>query len=169
MAARRLIVAMIVLLVLSSVAAALVPLDSRTEDSSTETETTVDRPGPSGELHTETLRVGPAQPQRIEIRLGDQLALKVTSPVSEQVEIPAMGEIADVDPNAPARFDLLPFEAGRYAIRLVDRQRKVGVIVVEPRRRERQRGSGPDQPGGSSTDSPGSSTTAFTAGARWLS
>jgi hypothetical protein len=173
MAARRLIVAMIVLLVLSSVAAALVPVDSRTDVSSTETETetTLDRPGPSGELHRETLRAGAnlragAKPDRIVIKLGDQLVLRVSSPVPEEVEIPALGEIAPVDPDAPAHFDLLPFEAGRYPVRLVDARRTVGVIVVEPRRRERKRDSGSDQPGGSSTDSPGSSTTARTPAPR---
>jgi len=172
MAARRLITAMIVLLVLSSVAAALVPVDSRTDVSSTETETTLDRPESTGELHRETLRAGAKPPGagskrgRIVIELGDQLVLRVTSPVPEQVEIPALGEIASVDPDAPAHFDLLPFEAGRYPVRLVDARRTVGVIVVEPRGRERERDADSDQPGGSSTDSPGSSTTARTPGAR---
>jgi hypothetical protein len=156
-AARRLILAMILLLVLSSAAAALVPVGDAPRPSSTGT-MTVDEQGPSGKLVGETLRAGAKKPQRVRIRVGDQLALQVTSKVADQVEIPGLGEIADVDRDAPARFDLLPFEPGSYAVRLVDARRTVGRIVVRAQpRRDR---------GGSSIDSPGSSTAASTAGAR---
>ena len=148
---------MVALLVISSVVAALVPVERRASVSSTET-TTVDRPGPSGALVTRTLHTGAKKPQTIAIELGDQLALQVTSKAPDQVEIPGFGEIADVDRDAPARFDLLPFEPGRYAVRLVDAKQTVGWIVVRPPD-ERQHGE-------SSTESPGSSTTALTPGAR---
>ena len=161
MAARRLILAMIVLLVASSVAAALVPVERRIGLSSTET-TTTDDSGPTGKLVTATMRAGAAHPQTVSIRLGDQLSLQVTSLVSDQVEIPALGELADVDRDAPARFDLLPFETGRYSVRLVDAKQKVGRIVVRARKRSGQRS---DQGGDSSSDSPGSSTAARTSGA----
>lgn len=91
------------------------------------------------------------------IDLGDQLALRVTSDVTGQVEIPALGELDDVEPDAPARFDLLPFKAGRYAVNIVESGHAVGFIVVSAR----AGGQNDD----SSSDSPGSSTAALTSGA----
>lgn len=146
---------MILLLVLSSVAAALVPVGSDRGQPTGQT-MTVDRSRPSGELVTRTLRAGASEPQTVKVSVGDQLVLQVTSKVADQVEIPGLGEIEDIDRDAPARFDLLPFEPGSYPVRLVDAQRRVGRIVVSAQRER----------GGSSTDSPGSSTTASTAGAR---
>ena len=158
MAARRLILAMIVLLVISSVAAALIPVERRAGRSSTSTETsTVDQPGPTGELVNATLGTGGKKPQTVAIKLGDQLALRVTSKVSDQVEIPALGELEPVDRDAPARFDLLPFEPGRYVVRVVSSGEPAGwIVVTRPQKPQEE----------SSTDSPGSSTAARTSGAR---
>jgi len=124
---------MILLLVISSVAAALVPVDRGTEEPTSSTATTGESAQAGGELRTETLRTGAPEPRVIELRLGDQLSLRVTSRAPDQVEIPDFGELADVDRDAPARFDLLPFEPGRYAVRLVDAGQVVGRIVVRPR------------------------------------
>ena len=139
MAARRLIVVMLTLLVISSVAAALVPVDrDRLEDSSTETTTTAP-PAPRGELVREAIRADARRPARVEIKLGDQLVLRVTSTRPGEVEIPRLGELADVDPDAPARFDLLPSEPGTFRVRFielaptVDRTRTIGRIEVSPR------------------------------------
>ena len=155
-AARRLIFAMVALLVISSVAAALVPVPE--DSASTETAPATETRG-SGELVARTLRAAASKPGRIEIQLGDQLSLRVTSKVVDEVEIPALGELADVDPDVPAHFDLLPFEPGTYTVRMRGSGKVVGRIVV------RGRTGGTDQPEPSSTDSPGESTQAFTPGA----
>jgi hypothetical protein len=156
-AARRLILAMVALLLISSVIAALVPVprDEVPAGTAPATETRA-----SGELVSRTLRAAAKKPQRIEIRLGDQLSLRVTSKVVDEVEIPALGELADVDPDSPAHFDLLPFETGTYNVRMRGSGKMVGRIVV------RGRAGGADQPEPSSIDSPGESTQAFTPGAR---
>jgi hypothetical protein len=151
---------MVALLVITSVAAALVPVERRTRDSSSSTQTTpptVEQTSPSGTLHRETLRASAKKPQKITIRLGDQLELRVTSSkATDQVAIPSLGELEDVEPDAAAHFDLLPFEPGRYAVDLVEAERPVGFIVVRPRRGDQNE---------SSIAPPGSSTAALTSGA----
>lgn len=150
---------MVALLLISSVAAALVPAprDEVPTETAPATETRA-----SGEFVARTLRAAASKPQKIEIELGDQLSLRVTSKVVDEVEIPALGELADVDPDAPAHFDLLPFEPGTYAVRMRSSGNVVGRIVVRGRAGDAGEG---DQPEPSSTDSPGESTQALTPGA----
>lgn len=164
MAARRLILAMLVLLVLSSILAALVPVErDRLRNDSTSTSTTTEaETQPAGKLVRRTVGADDPTPERIELALGDQLELTVTSPkLADQVEIPAFGQLADLDPDFPARFDVLALETGSFPVRLVEAGRVIARIDVSAR------DSGPrrDQKGGKSSESPGSSTDTATAGA----
>ena len=137
MAARRLILAMLVLLVLSSILAALVPVerDRLRGDSSSTSTTTEATTEPAGKLVRRTVGADDATPERIELALGDQLELTVTSPkLADQVEIPAFGQLADVDPDFPARFDVLALETGSFPVRLVEARR-----MIAPHRRQRPR------------------------------
>jgi hypothetical protein len=129
-AARRLLILMLVLLGVSTVAAALVPVD-RTVDDETTTTTTSTREAPTGELVPESIDAGTDTPTTIRVQVGDQLQLRVTSPEPDEVEIPALDELEDVDPEAPALFDLLLFNRGRFPVRLVEAERKIGEIVVD--------------------------------------
>lgn len=147
MAARRLIVVLLALLVVSSIAAALAPVRSSEEDPETSATTTTEPP-PPGELVRRTIEVGAKRPPTIALELGDQLALTVTAERTAEVEIAGLGELDHVDPNAPARFDLLPREPGTYEVRLLDSGRPLGSIEVSPRREapDRERpGSRPDR------------------------
>jgi hypothetical protein len=137
-AARRLVILMLVLLGVSTIAAALVPVerDAGTEGTTT-TPTPAEKRDAGGELVLESIDAQAKDPQVIRIELGDQLDLRVTSRRNDQVEIPRVGELEDVGPDAPARFDLLPFEAGDYVVRLVEAGRRIGRIEVRPRKRER--------------------------------
>jgi hypothetical protein len=137
-AARRLIVVLLTLLVVSSIAAALAPVQPSEDDPAT-SETTTPAPAPPGELVRRTIDVGAKRPAAIEIELGDQLALTVTSERVAEIEIPGLGELDDADPDAPARFDLLPREPGTYEVRLLDSRRILGTIEVSPRREARER------------------------------
>ena len=171
MAARRLIMAMLVLLVLSTVLAALIPVErDRARDDSSSTTTTTEAAQPAGELVRRTVRTDDATPDRIELTRGDQLELIVESPkLADQVEIPAFGQLADVDPFFPARFDVLMLETGSFPVRLVEAGRVIARIDVSPD----DRGPGDDQEpgsgGGKSNDSPGLSTDTATAGASTFS
>src|SRR3954466_9654951 len=105
---------MLVLLVLSSIAAALIPVDrDRLSDSSS---TTTASATDQGKLITKKIDTTAAKPPTIHMQVGDELRLTVSSPVPNMVEIPAFGELENVDPDLPAQFDLLAFDAGSFAV-----------------------------------------------------
>lgn len=134
MAARRLIIFMLALLVLSSVAAALVPIDREALRDTSTTTAPSPSPGPTGRLVEADVDADAEQPKRIAIRLGDSLTLTVSARLPGLVEVVGLGLTGDVDPNAPAVFDLRPFERGSYPVRLVG-DRRIALIEVGPRRR----------------------------------
>jgi len=133
MAARRLLIVMLVLLGISILGGTLLP-PQRARDRSTTTETTkeptVRDTLPRGELLRERISVSPDKTYKVEIQVGDQLLLAVHSRKPDQVEIPRLGLIETVDRFAPARFDILATEPGSYPIRLVVADRTVGRIAV---------------------------------------
>jgi hypothetical protein len=138
-AARRLIVVLLVLLVVSSTIAALMPVDDpeRAADSSTSTTSTTStperEPPPAGELVRRTITAEAKHPKRIGVPPGTQLDVLVTSDeLSDQVEIPALGEYENVNPDFPARFDLLLLERGDFDVRLVEAKRVIARILVAP-------------------------------------
>jgi hypothetical protein len=132
---------MLVLLVLSSIAAALIPVNrDRLRDSTMPASTTA---ATRGEGRLVIRRISVAAPHRptIHLHVGDELRLTVTSPVSNQVEIRAFGELEDVDPNLAATFDLLTFDPGKFAVRIVDPPGLVATIDVAPAETPRPSGS----------------------------
>jgi hypothetical protein len=140
MAARRLLIVMLVLLGISALAAALVPgqrLNQGTSSTSTTTEeTTAVDTLPEGRLLTATIDAARPKLQVVQLKLGDELILLVKARVRDDVEIPALGLVEPVDPVTPARFDILPPETGSYPIRLVTGERRVGRVQVLPRKSE---------------------------------
>jgi hypothetical protein len=144
MAARRLLILMLVLLGVSTLAAALVPPQGD-EQRATSTDTTTGQPahagedrGPPGRLIKRTIRVAPHGADMVRIHRDDQLALTVRSGVADQVEIPAFGQLEDLTPEAPARFNLLPDRTGTVAVRLLAAGRVIGRIEVTPPERRRR-------------------------------
>jgi hypothetical protein len=136
MTARRLITVMIVLLVLSSIAAALVPVERAARDESSTSTSTSTTTEPAGKAVQRTVDVARQKPTKIHLALGDRLELTVRSQRSAQIEIPDYGELEDTDRYLPAHFDLLPFEAGESAV-LLRREdgsgRTVARIIVKTR------------------------------------
>jgi hypothetical protein len=137
MAARRLLILMLVLLAVSTLAAALVPQGERDETPSNGgTAAGEPRPGrersrpPPGALVRRTIEVAPHGADEIELRRGDQLALTVRSGVADQVEIPAFGQLEDLTPEDPARFNLLPDRTGVFEVRLLAARRVICRIRV---------------------------------------
>jgi hypothetical protein len=140
-AARRLVIVMLVLLGVSTLAAALVPVDPGSDnDQRTTAIEPAPRPEPQGEAVSRRISAQATRRARIRMRTGDQLELTVASRRADQVEIASLGELRDVDRDLPARFDLLPAEPGSYPIRLVEARRTIGRIEVK--RRRAPRGSG---------------------------
>ena len=123
---------MLVLLVLSSIAAALIPAPhGKLSDSTTSTSTTTPAPD-QGALITKRVSAAAEKAPTIRMHVNDELRLTVTSPVPNMVEIPEFGELENVDPDLPAEFDLLAFEPGTFAVRLVDPPGLVADIEVAP-------------------------------------
>jgi hypothetical protein len=133
MAARRLIIFMLALLVLSSVAAALVPIDSRRLNETSTTTTAPVASVPAGELVRATVDAEDSGTEAIEMALGDRLELSVRAASPGLVEVEGLGQTDDVDPNAPATFDLRPFRAGDYPVRVLGTRRAVARIEVARR------------------------------------
>ncbi len=135
MAARRLIAVMLVLLFLSSLAAALAPVERSSDETSTSTTDAITQPvRERADVIKAMLDGGRKPPQRIEASVGDQLQLRVSSPRVATIQLVGLGPTEDVDPIAPARFDVLLEEPGRYKVReLGGRPEPYGTIVVSPR------------------------------------
>jgi hypothetical protein len=142
MAARRLLIVMLVLLGLSTLAAALVPQhalrgDTTTRATTTQTteSTTTPAPPPGRSLMVEILVGGKKVPVVADtlcnkrklkcepLHVGDQLSLQVLSKGQAELEVPAFGLIGVASANAPAFFQLLPREPGT-----------IGVLFTSPRR-----------------------------------
>jgi len=135
MAARRLIAVMLVLLFLSSLAAALAPVERSSDETSTSTTDAITQPvREQGDVVKATLEGDSKNPQRIEASVGDQLQLRVSSPRVATIELVGLGPTEDVDPIAPALFDVLLETRGRYEVRELESRQELGTIVVKDRR-----------------------------------
>ena len=136
MAARRLIAVMLVLLFLSSLAAALAPVEREPDEETTTTTTPLsDVTAPAGEakLLRERLDAGSKRPGVIRAGTGDQLQLRVTGRRPGTVELVGLGATEDLDPEAPALFDVLLESEGRFPVELLESGRRIGTIRVSPR------------------------------------
>jgi hypothetical protein len=132
MAARRLIMILLVLLFVSSLTAALVPIDRSGDETSTTTAPPAAEP-PAAELVHARIDTRDKRPKTIRMQVGDQLALLVSGHAPDEVEIPRLDLLEPVDLGAPARFELLADAAGTYPIRLLEARRQIGRIVVSAR------------------------------------
>jgi heme/copper-type cytochrome/quinol oxidase subunit 2 len=136
MLARRLMIAMLVMLGLASLSAALVPApEERDAKPTSEPQARKgDRAGEKapggGRLIRAHLDAQSEQTKTIRLRPGDQLALRVDSDEVIQVAIPEFGQLADVQPGGPARFDVLPTRPGTFPVRMVDPARTIGRIAA---------------------------------------
>ena len=133
MAARRLLIVLLVLLGLSTLAAALVPQRTLNEGSTTGTTTTqatTTTPNPAFLRPTKITVGGKKFPVVSPIHVGDQLRLLVRSRFPAEIEIPEFGLLGFASPDAPARFELLPDTPGRFGILFADSGKPAGQIEV---------------------------------------
>jgi len=147
MAARRLIILMLILLGISTLAAALVPTPDRDREDTETTATTAGTdatateeaaPAPSDQPEGTQLQarieIGAGKIPVVPVELGDALTLEVRSDRRGLVEIPALGRVEAVSPETPAFFYLLPRTEASYGIRFLGSDRVVARIEVEPRK-----------------------------------
>jgi hypothetical protein len=136
MAARRLVIVMLVLLGVSTLLASLAPPPgSRTGSSTTSsTHRTKERSKGDGQLLRREIDAQASRPEVIQIPAGDQLALEVSSDRVAEIEIALLGLLDTAAPLSPARFDFFAEEPGLYSITLTDeraRSRVIGEIRVK--------------------------------------
>jgi hypothetical protein len=140
MAARRLLIVMLILLGLSTLAAALVPTRPNEDEGTgstiaseaTESESSAADTVPPGKPLGLTIRVGKGPVKVVPIHVGDQLTLIVRSTRADQLEIPSLGLLETVAPGLPARFEVFARAKGSLGIRYVDADRLVARIQVQP-------------------------------------
>ena len=136
MAARQLIIVLLVLMGISTIAAILAPpIEERSSDTDTESTTaagTEGEPGAGEEGSTGVLieqTIGAFGKQAVLGGVvGDRLALTVTSPRPTNVQVPALGLFEFADRGAPARFDFFLREEARY---VVERDDGTAIATIE--------------------------------------
>lgn len=133
LAARRLIAVLLVLLFLSSLAAALAPVEGPdSTESSTSTSTTAtatDGDTGPGTLIRQSIDASVGEPVTIRAETGDQLQLRVTSTNAGTIELEGLGDTEDVGPDAPALFDVLLEDEDDFAVRFLG-GREIATIRV---------------------------------------
>lgn len=144
MAARRLVLVMITLLIASTVAAAVLrptppgrgpgaPTQTTTTPKPKVAEAEPENGLPRGRLLRVRISTRSRSLQLVPLRLGDQLALTAAGPYTGLVRIRAYGESERVDRFSAARFDLLPRRRGRATVELLTdegKRRVIGSIEV---------------------------------------
>jgi hypothetical protein len=143
MAARRLIAILLVLLFLSSLAAALAPVQegvkngTSTESTSTTAESATlpeDGATDEGRLIAQSVDASGLRPAVVRARAGDRLELRVTSHRSGTVELEGLGPAEDVGPHQPAYFDVFLRDDGSFPVRFIDTGIEIARIEVAPAR-----------------------------------
>ncbi len=144
MAARRLIIVLVMLFAISILAASIAPDrrggligDDSTSTTSETTTTTTSAPSPSGDALTVRIDASTTDPEKVEAFVGDQLELNVGSERAREIEIAEFGVTETAAPYAPADFNLLLREAGRLAITDADTGQILGrLVITEPVRKQ---------------------------------
>jgi hypothetical protein len=142
MAARRLLIVLLVLLGLSTLAAALVPQRTLRED--TTAGTTATRPITTTPPISQSLPpqvpivIGPKKLPLIEAHLDQQFTLVVKSAKPVQVSIPEFGQFGFAAPKAPARFELLPRSLETIGVLFAATNTPAAKIKVIPPSTEKQ-------------------------------
>jgi hypothetical protein len=137
---RRLLVLMAVLLGLTALAAALAPRPRVTGPNATAPRASSPTPAPTPDPAAgsrrvvETLKADDGvRPATVRARLGDVVELTVEGDLLDSVELEGLNEIEPLEPGSPARFEVLAEAEGRFGVRLIDADRRIGRIDVRAR------------------------------------
>jgi hypothetical protein len=78
-----------------------------------------------------TLEVDVGRAVTVRARVGDTIRLVVAGDILDSVEIEGTDEIEQIDPDSPARFELLADERASHAIRLLDSGRRIAQLDID--------------------------------------
>src|SRR4051794_20198525 len=126
MLARRLLIALALLMVVTALAAALAPRKSPLSETPTPTSPAISQA--AAEPVEKTLDAQ-ADGQRVEARVGQIVRITVNTDELDSVSIDNLGT-ETADPESPARFELLADAPGTYPIELLEEQRQIGELVI---------------------------------------
>jgi hypothetical protein len=127
---RRVLIVVILVMGLTAVAASLNPPQRRVLNDPTPTPT-ASPAAPSGAAST-VVRTLDADAEAVTVRahVGDIVQLEVTAAAPDTVVFE--GQTEPVDPASPARFEVYADAPGEFPIRLVDGERLVGTLLIQP-------------------------------------
>jgi hypothetical protein len=144
MAARRLLIIMLVLLGLSTLAAALVPqrtLDEETTGTTTRTSPTTPTTPPETVPPVAEITVGGKKFPVVPVSVGDRFTLLVLSRRPREVAIPEFGLVGYATAETPARFELLTETPGTFGIVFTASGKAVARIEVSEPSSKKKRGT----------------------------
>ena len=143
---------MLVLLGLSTLAAALVPQSDLRNGGTTgtttsqATTTTADLPNPAFRRPTKIIVGGKRLPVVAPVMVGDQLTLLVRSRFPTEITVPEFGLVGFATRDTPARFELLVDTPGNIGILFGDSGRPeltgkpaARIVVVQPGEKEQKK------------------------------
>jgi hypothetical protein len=138
MAARRLLIVMLILLGLSTLAAALVPQHTLRNGTTTGTTTPSVPTTPTVPITNivppvAEIAVGGKKFPVVPVHVGDQFTLLVHSRRPRELAIPEFGLVGFATPDTPARFELLPNAPGTFGILFTGSGKPAGQIDVVKR------------------------------------
>jgi hypothetical protein len=123
--ARRLLLLAAVLMLLTVLAAGLAP-PQRVDDAPTAGSSL-----PPGDVEDHAITTEGSEDTTVTVRRGDLLKLEVSGDVLDSVLIERLDRMEAIEPLTPARFDIIAeAPAGIYPIRLVDADRRIGVLEI---------------------------------------
>ena len=126
MLARRLLIALALLMVITALAAGIAPRESAMDG---------DSPSPSataGEVAQEPVMQtldAQAEGQQVEAKVGQIVRIVVTSDELDTVSMADVG-FETTEPDSPARFELLADVPGTYPIELLEADRQIGELEI---------------------------------------
>jgi hypothetical protein len=139
MLARRLLILLAVLLGLTALAAGVAP--RKPVDRATTAPSVPSAPGTeAGRPLERTIRTS-SEGERIDVSVGQTVVITVVADELETVSLEEYGN-EPVEPDSPARFEILADVPGTYAIELLGSGREIGTLVVSDR--DEEPGPGPD-------------------------
>lgn len=131
---RRLLIVLAVLIGLSALAAGVntrQPTGGATQGAPESDASAAEPSGPSRTI-SRRISTDSGESATIEATVGDTVVLTVASPELDTVSLEGIGKIEAIDPQSPARIELYADTPGEYPIVLLQSERRIGTLTIEP-------------------------------------
>ena len=130
---RRILILVAVVMGLTALAASLAPTPQSVRRPGATAGPAPAAPQEPGAGRTVTARLSADRPEpgrEIRVTEGDTVAIEVTGDVVDAVVIEDLAVTEAIDPDSPARVELLADTPGRFAIRLLERGDRLGTLRI---------------------------------------